>query len=92
VHDVVNANILALNEQGPSVYNVGTSVETDVNFIFRMINEYAGKNFTEKHGPPKLGEQKRSVLSFDKINKTLGWEPKTGIEKGLEATIKYYSR
>jgi UDP-glucose 4-epimerase len=90
VSDVVNANVLALEADEHAVYNIGTGKETDVNYIFDMINSFAGTNFAQKHGPPKKGEQRRSVLSSEKIRKELGWLPKTDIESGLKATIEYF--
>jgi UDP-glucose 4-epimerase len=90
VSDVVNANVLALNATKPEIYNIGTSKETDVNYIFDRINHYAGTNFTEKHGPPKKGEQRRSVLSFEKASEELGWQPQVDIETGLKQTTEYF--
>ncbi len=92
VNDVVNANVLALEAKGPVIYNVATTKETDVNYIFNRINHFAGTNFEEKHGPAKLGEQKRSVLSYEKINKELGWTPKTSIEEGLKITTEFFKK
>lgn len=90
VFDVVKANVLALGSTENTIYNVATSKETDVNFIFDRINNFAGTGFEEKHGPAKLGEQKRSVLSFEKINKELGWKPDMDIEMGLKETTEYF--
>jgi UDP-glucose 4-epimerase len=92
VGDVVKANVLALNAKGPAIYNIGTSVETDVNYIFDKVNEYAGTGFKENHGPPKKGEQRRSVLGYEKIKKELGWEPEVDMAKGLELTIDYFKK
>lgn len=92
VKDVVNANLLAVDAKGPVIYNVATTRETDVNYIFDRINHYAGTNFEEKHGPGKLGEQKRSVLSFEKISKELGWQPETDIETGLRITTEFFKK
>ena len=92
VNDVVNANVLALDAKGPVIYNVATTKETDVNYIFNRINKFAGTNFEEKHGPAKLGEQKRSVLSYEKIKKELGWTPKTEIEEGLKITTEFFKK
>ncbi len=92
VNDVVNANVLALDAKGPVIYNVATTKETDVNYIFNRINRFAGTNFEEKHGPAKLGEQKRSVLSYEKIKKELGWTPKTEIEEGLKITTEFFKK
>jgi UDP-glucose 4-epimerase len=90
VTDVVKANVLALDAPKSDIYNVATTHETDVNFIFDHINKFAGMNFTEKHGPAKLGEQKRSVLSFEKISTELGWMPEVDIETGLKNTTEYF--
>ena len=92
VGDVVKANSLALDAKGPVIYNIGTTVETDVNYIFGKINEYAGTGFKENHGPAKKGEQRRSVLSYEKIKKELGWEPEVDMAKGLELTIDYFKK
>jgi len=92
VGDVVKANVLALNAKGPAIYNIGTSVETDVNYIFDKVNEYAGTGFNENHGPPKKGEQRRSVLSYEKIKNELGWIPEVDMAKGLELTIDYFKK
>jgi UDP-glucose 4-epimerase len=91
VDDVVNANVLGLGKTKPTIYNVGTSKETDVNYIFNRINEFAGTRFEEKHGPAKKGEQIRSVLSYEKLKKELGWTPKTDIETGLKLTTDYFN-
>jgi nucleoside-diphosphate-sugar epimerase len=64
--------------------------ETDVNSIFDRINDFAGANFKEKHGPPNKGEQRRSVLSFGKISNQLGWIPEIDIETGLKTTTEYF--
>lgn len=90
VNDVVNANVLALDAKGPVIYNIATTRETDVNYIFERINHYAGTGFVEKHGPAKLGEQDRSLLSFEKISSELGWRPETDIETGLKLTTEYF--
>lgn len=90
IDDVVKANVLALETDKPSLYNIGTSVETSVNYIFRKLNEYAGTKFTEKHGPAKKGEQLRSVLSYKKIEQELGWKPAVDMEEGLKLTVEYF--
>jgi UDP-glucose 4-epimerase len=90
VQDVVKANVLAIDAKGPATYNIATTRETDVNYIFDRINHYAGTNFEEKHGPAKLGEQKRSVLSFEKVSSELCWQPEMDIESGLKTTTEYF--
>ncbi len=92
VQDVVNANVFALDAKGPVIYNIGTTVETSVNYIFNKVNEYADTKFEENHGQAKKGEQMRSVLSYEKIEKELGWKPGVNMDEGLRLTIEYFKK
>lgn len=90
IDDIVSANILALDENLSGIFNVGTGIEHDTNFIFRNLRDFIDKNCKEFHGPAKAGEQMRSVISFQKLNKIAGWSPKVKFEEGLIETAKYY--
>jgi UDP-glucose 4-epimerase len=92
VEDVVRANLAGLKTTEPKTYNIGTTIETSVNYIFNKLNEYAGTSFNENHGPEKKGEQRRSVLSYEKIKKELGWEPKVFMDEGIERTVKFFKK
>ncbi|MCX8009679.1 MAG: NAD-dependent epimerase/dehydratase family protein [Ignavibacteria bacterium] len=88
--DVVTANLITLNETISEVYNVGTGVETNVNELFKMINSFFNNKFKETHGPPKPGEQKRSVITSQKMFDKFGWRPSTDLQTGLKETINFY--
>jgi len=90
VGDVVQANLLALDYSGTSVFNVGTGIETDVNQLFRMINARLGSPAKEVHAEAKAGEQLRSVLSTRKISETLGWKQQVGLEEGMNLTVDWF--
>jgi UDP-glucose 4-epimerase len=90
VSDLVRANVMALSYDKSDVFNIGTSVETDVNGIFRLVNAATGVGAPEKHGPAKAGEQQRSCLSYDKIKNTLGWQPEISLAEGLQQTVDYF--
>lgn len=90
VHDVVRANLLAMEHGENDYFNVGTAIETNVNEIFQVLNEASGANMPEKHVEVKAGEQMRSVLSFQKAKRILGWEPQVNLQKGLAETIAYF--
>ncbi len=89
VRDVARANLLALKLNG--IFNVSTGKETSVNELFKMLKKIMRINVEAVHGPAKKGEQKRSCLDYSKI-KGKGWEPKTGLEQGLEATIEWFKK
>ena len=90
VKDVVNANVTALGYKGSDVFNIGMGMETDVNQLFRMLRESSGSRCEEQHGPPKSGEQKRSVIDPSKARKILGWQPEFSLPQGLKETVEYF--
>jgi len=90
VGDVVRANVLALNYDKSDIFNIGTGVETDVNTLFHKLKNLTGAKCEEFHGPAKPGEQRRSVISYDKIYKTLGWKPEVSLDEGLRLTVEFF--
>lgn len=90
VGDVVKANLLALSYNGTNTFNIGTGIETDVNFLFRTLSASLNPQCPEQHGPAKAGEQQRSVISAKKIESLLGWKPTVTIEEGLRLTAEYF--
>lgn len=92
VDDVVRVNLRAMDYDRSDVFNIGTGVETDVNAIFEMVRQQSGSTQEEKHGPAMPGEQKRSVITFEKAQKNLGWEPKVTLKEGLKLTGEYFKK
>jgi UDP-glucose 4-epimerase len=90
VQDVARSNLLALKSDFCGPLNIGTALETDINQLFRLLKKQTASSLTEYHGPPKSGEQKRSVIDYSKARQVLGWEPLTPLEKGLELTVNYF--
>jgi len=90
VGDVADANARALTSDAVGSFNVGTGIETDITTIFQLLRRLTGSNQPEEHGPPLPGEQRRSVVDARKIEKVLGWKPKTSLEAGLDATVRYF--
>jgi len=87
IDDVVQANLKALEYDKNDIFNVGTGLETDVNEIFQILNQHIGDTANEEHGPAKQGEQQRSVISFEKAKRILGWSPQVKLEEGLKQTV-----
>jgi len=92
VGDLVRANLMALDYPKSEVFNIGTAVEADVNEIFGHLNRLTGANVEEHHGPTKLGEQLRSCLSYEKIERALGWKPEFSLNQGLQETVEYFEK
>ena len=90
VSDVVRANLLALAYDKCSAFNVGTGIETDVNTLFEHIKKATGSTQEQIHEPALPGEQRRSVIDYSAIKKTMGWRPHVDLESGLKMTADYF--
>ena len=90
VGDVVKANLAALDYEGSNVFNVGTSTETSVNELFRLLRDQIDPDAPERHGEAKPGEQKRSILDYQRAQQELGWSPQTSVADGLEQTVAWF--
>lgn len=90
VSDVVAANLAALDTKHTGVFNIGTGLETSVNRIFARLRDELAPQVTEQHGPAKPGEQRRSVLAFDRSRNLLGWQPAVTVKEGLRLTAAWF--
>jgi len=88
VGDIADAALLALERHevtGP--VNLGTGRETTVVTIFEQLRTAAGGRAEARHGPPRPGEQRRSVLDASRAAQTLGWRPRVSLAEGLTETL-----
>lgn len=90
VGDVAQANVLSLSFDGSDVFNVGTGIEHDVNFLFKQLSASLRPDCPEKHADAKAGEQQRSVITSEKMYRTFGWRPTMQLEEGLAATAIWF--
>jgi UDP-glucose 4-epimerase len=90
VKDVARANLLALQVPYCGPINIGTSRETDVNQLFNHLRMLTRSSLPEVHGPAKPGEQRRSVLAWNRAAAVLGWRPEVKLEDGLQQTVGFF--
>jgi len=90
VADVARANLAALQVDYSGPVNIGTGIETDVNHLFRTLHGLTGASASEVHGPAKPGEQRRSVLAWERAARVLDWQPTVHLEDGLRQTVAYF--
>lgn len=101
--DVARANVLALTtslEGTFNAYNVGTAVTTDVNELAAAVRskcqDWLGEHDSElsvpepDHGPERPGDLRSNVVSYDKIEKELGWSPRVDMANGLTQTVAWF--
>jgi UDP-glucose 4-epimerase len=73
------------------MYNVGTGIETSVNALYASLARHAGSKLAPHHGPPKAGEQQRSVLDSRKLQAATNWTPTVVLDEGLQRTVAFFA-
>ena len=93
VDDVISAIILSLIKKRAlgEVFNVGSGKPVSVKYIINKINKIIKKGKPQFNKIPfRKNENLKLYPSINKINRILGWNPKTNLDQGLVKTIKYY--
>ena len=90
VDDLAEACLLCMESYDDSeIINVGTGKEMTIKEVVKLLSniiDYRGEvnwDTSKPNGTP------RKVLNVDKI-KSLGWEPKITLSKGIETTYQWY--
>ncbi|MEI7904326.1 MAG: NAD-dependent epimerase/dehydratase family protein [Candidatus Firestonebacteria bacterium] len=88
--DVARANLMALQAKNTGGFNVCTNISTDTNQLYGKIVKAMGIKKEAVHGPARAGDLRKSVLSYGKIKKEIGWKPAVDLEQGIKETVKYF--
>ncbi len=95
VTDCVRGIMLAGTQPEKSngeIFNIGGGEEVDVNQVLGMLEELTGKEAQIVHGPPRPGDQRRTVANIAKARAQLGYDPQTTVRDGLRAQVAWQRR
>jgi len=92
VSDVVDANLDALISDRAGIFNIGTTVETDVNTLADIIKGNFENTKEISHGPALSVDQKRSALDNTRAKNELRWQPNIKLEEGIKKTIEWFRK
>ena len=84
VTDVVDATVLAM-EGGSGTYNVGGAHEVSIREAIAQFERISGRALDVREHPAVPGDQRRTNADTTRIRSELGWEPRVGVEEGLQA-------
>ncbi len=71
------------------IFNIGGGEEVNVNQVLGMLEELTGREARITHGPPRPGDQRRTVADTAKAQRVLGYRPQTGVLDGLAAQVDW---
>jgi UDP-glucose 4-epimerase len=86
INDVVTSSILAAESCTCGVFNIGSGVSVTVNDLAKLLINTTGKKLVPCYKGSRLGDIKHSLADIAKA-KTLGYDPKYSLERGLRETI-----
>jgi UDP-N-acetylglucosamine 4-epimerase len=100
IDNVIQANHLSAivnnKEALNQVYNIAHGDKTDLNGLFTLIRNLAGKydkeilNIDPIHGPERTGDIAHSLASIEKAVNLLGYSPVLNVGQGLAEALKWY--
>ena len=92
VDDVCEANILCAESSFKlkgNIYNVGTGTALSNNQILELLEKHCGR-YQIVNAPERKGDVKHTLSDTSKIEKDLGFKPKTKFEDGLIKTLEWW--
>jgi UDP-glucose 4-epimerase len=89
IDDVVHGFVRAIERGSGKLVNIGTSLETSVNGLYKLLAETIGYTGEPGTGPLPPGELRRIALDISLAPSAIGWKPWTHLEDGLGETVAY---
>lgn len=90
VDDVANALYLLMQEyDSPQHINVGAGYDVPIKFLAKMIADIVGYEGEVKYNREYPNGTPQKLLDSSKM-RSLGWEPKISLEKGIKDTYEWF--
>jgi len=91
VGDLCRAIFLALeSDVCGEVFQVATGTETTIGQLAELVKLTTRSGAAVTHGPPRQGDIRQNYSAIEKIRRTLAWEPKVGLRRGLQMTMEWF--
>jgi UDP-glucuronate 4-epimerase len=85
VDDAVAATVGALEAAPGAVYNIGGGEEASLSKVIALLERIAGRTLEIEPRPAAAGDVRRIAADTTRIQRELGWRPRTPLEQGLRA-------
>jgi UDP-glucose 4-epimerase len=93
VSDVVDAAVLAAENELEGIYNVGTGKRHSFNAVVESINETLGTSVEPEYVEPPMPESvyvRDTCADSSKLRVATGWEPEIGFKTGIARVCSAY--
>lgn len=91
VGDLCRAILLAMeSDVCGEVFQVATGIETTIGQLAEVMRLTSRSDAAVTHGPPRQADIRRNYSTIEKIRRTLAWEPKIALRRGLEMTMEWF--
>jgi UDP-glucose 4-epimerase len=94
IENVVQANLLAMSAKhlhGETI-NVACAERTSLNQLVSVLHKILGSKLPPVYEEPRKGDVRHSLADIRKGKEILNYEPKVGIELGLEKTVEFFQK
>ncbi|MAF25024.1 hypothetical protein CL634_05550 [bacterium] len=92
VADAARAILLAVeSESDGDIINIGSGVETSLESLLHMVQNYLDTNIKINWKQKKMPEDKRRLLDTSKSKSILGFSPLCSVESGIKDVCKWLS-
>ena len=93
VKNAVDANLLAAEAPAASgkVFNVANGKSISINEVLEILKRLTGRNeIKAEYAPPRGGDVRDSLADLEAATAVLGYQPKVGLEEGLQLTLEWW--
>ncbi|UHQ95403.1 NAD-dependent epimerase/dehydratase family protein [Haloterrigena alkaliphila] len=89
VSDIVQANLQAATTDAVGeAYNIGTGTRTSIEELAETIKAATDSSSPIVHHDPRPGDIRHSGADISKAKRTLGFEPRVGLENGIQSLVE----
>jgi dTDP-glucose 4,6-dehydratase len=91
VSDLVDGIYRLLQSDEKEPVNIGNPAEMTIGDFAEVINRLTGNPAGVVYDPLPVDDPKQRKPDIGKAMRLLGWEPKVGLEAGMQSTIQYFA-
>ncbi|MBN1231488.1 MAG: NAD-dependent epimerase/dehydratase family protein [Anaerolineales bacterium] len=88
--DIARGTILALKPLGFEIINLGGHETISINDLIHTLEDMIGKKAIINQLPVARADMRGNHADVSKARKMLGWEPKVGLNEGLQQVVDWY--